>query len=96
MNWYELAMGILRSRKVQGIAATGLLVLAGWFGLDVTSEETMSWVLANWDAILGVAGGIYGLWQRRNAKAAKKVAAQTASDLDRIRTEAGTKGPSEG
>lgn len=84
MDWFSLVISVLKSRKVQAVVASGLLAVATFVGLPVTSEEAMSWVVANWDAILGIAGGLYGLWQRRKAK-------RTASDLDRIRAEAGTK-----
>lgn len=92
---FELILPVLRSRKFQLVVVSGLVTVAGYVGLELSTEEIMSWLVSNFDSIIGVAGTVYGLWQSWRARNAKKDAKKLAADLDAIRAEAGTKAPHE-
>lgn len=77
------------------LAVTLVVAGASYVGLDLNAEEIVDWLGSNLDSIIGVAGAAYGLWQSWRARKHKNEAKQLANDLDRIRTEAGTKAPHE-
>jgi hypothetical protein len=51
----------------------------------------MSWLAENWGAIVGIAGFLFGAWQRHKFAIAARELARTATELDLIRAQVGTK-----
>jgi deoxyribose-phosphate aldolase len=51
----------------------------------------MSFLASHWDAIVGGAGFLFGAWQRQKAAKARAEAERTATELDLVRAQAGTK-----